>query len=135
MLEFENCQSLEKLVIDDEICGMALRLIAGIERREEVMGGDLLAELSGADRFLTSPATLRWMRAELTFPASPINRQSPELWEKNGRRTAFHNARERVRELLAGHRPKALPEDRKAHLSEIIRADAGRHGAARLPGL
>jgi trimethylamine--corrinoid protein Co-methyltransferase len=28
MLDFENCQSFEKLVIDDAICGMALRLMA-----------------------------------------------------------------------------------------------------------
>ena len=30
MLDFESCQSLEKLVIDNDICGMAKRLMRGI---------------------------------------------------------------------------------------------------------
>ena len=29
MLDFESCQSLEKIVVDNEICGMALRLVMG----------------------------------------------------------------------------------------------------------
>ena len=33
MLDFESCQSLEKLVLDNEICGMAQRLAAGIASR------------------------------------------------------------------------------------------------------
>jgi len=33
MLDFESCQSLEKLVLDHEICGMALRLASGISLR------------------------------------------------------------------------------------------------------
>ena len=35
MLDFESCQSLEKLVLDDEICGMVARLRRGIEPRED----------------------------------------------------------------------------------------------------
>ena len=35
MLDFESCQSLEKLVLDNEICGMILRLVQGIEPRED----------------------------------------------------------------------------------------------------
>ena len=37
MLDFESCQSLEKLVLDNEICGMAYRLIAGIEDGPELV--------------------------------------------------------------------------------------------------
>lgn len=35
MLAFANCQSLEKLVIDNNICGMALRFLKGIKCNEE----------------------------------------------------------------------------------------------------
>ena len=31
MIDFESCISLEKLVIDNETCGMALRMVRGIE--------------------------------------------------------------------------------------------------------
>ena len=30
ILDFINCQSLEKLVVDNEICGMTLRMVEGI---------------------------------------------------------------------------------------------------------
>ena len=35
MLDFESCQSLEKLVLDNEVCRMALRLVDGIELRDD----------------------------------------------------------------------------------------------------
>jgi len=35
MLDFESCLSLEKLVLDNDICGMALRLLRGIEPKED----------------------------------------------------------------------------------------------------
>ncbi|MGB2911835.1 MAG: trimethylamine methyltransferase family protein, partial [Anaerolineales bacterium] len=38
MLDFESCQSFEKLVIDAEIIGLAKRIISGIEIREEPIG-------------------------------------------------------------------------------------------------
>ena len=39
MLDFESCQSLEKLVLDNEICGMTYRLLRGIEPREDFQSG------------------------------------------------------------------------------------------------
>lgn len=133
MLEFENCQSLEKLVIDNEICGMAQRLVAGIEKREEMMGEDLFADLAGGNHFLTSPVTLRWLRHEITSPGSVINRETPEAWQKNGRKSASQRARERVQDLLAKHKPKPLPDDLMRHLIEIMEADAKKHGMESLP--
>ncbi len=42
MLDFESCQSLEKLVCDNEACGMALRLVRGVgELRPDTQGFDL----------------------------------------------------------------------------------------------
>jgi trimethylamine--corrinoid protein Co-methyltransferase len=133
MLEFENCQSLEKLVIDDEICGMTRRLTAGIEMRSEPMAEDLYAEAAGGDHFLTSPVTLRFMRRELTFPGRVINRETREAWKGNGAKDSVQAARERVRELLAGHRPEPVPESLKRHLIEIMESDARSHGMSRLP--
>jgi trimethylamine--corrinoid protein Co-methyltransferase len=133
MLEFENCQSLEKLVIDNEICGMAQRLVAGIEKREEIMGEDLHADLAGGDHFLTSPVTLRWLRQEVTSPGSVISRETSEVWQQNGRKSAAERARERVQELLAKNQPKPLPDDLRRHLREIMEIDALHYGMAHLP--
>ncbi|RKX28362.1 MAG: hypothetical protein DRP46_08770, partial [Candidatus Zixiibacteriota bacterium] len=35
MIDYENCFSLEKLVIDNEICGMIFRMLRGIEPKED----------------------------------------------------------------------------------------------------
>jgi hypothetical protein len=45
MLDFESCQSLEKLVVDNEICGMTYRLLRGIEPREDFPAVPIFEEL------------------------------------------------------------------------------------------
>ena len=51
MLNFESCQSLEKLVLDNEICGMALRMVRGIEARGDRLGGDLYGDIYDGQTF------------------------------------------------------------------------------------
>ncbi len=135
MLEFESCQSLEKLVIDDEICGMALRLARGIPGRGPRLAEDLWGDLAAGDHFLTSPTTLRWLRGELTFPSAVIDRRSRETWLADGGATAQDRARRRVRDVLASHEPKPLADEVRRELVKIMGADARRHGLDRLPGV
>lgn len=135
MLEFESCQSFEKLVIDDAICGMAKRLIGGIESRTERLAEDLFGDLSQSDHFLTSPITLRWLREVMPSPSSILNRQRREDWLSSGGKDAFQTACERVRELLATHQSEPLPEGVCRHLTDIMSWQARRHGLERLPAL
>ncbi len=132
MLEFENCQSLEKLVIDNEICGMAKRLVQGIVLRDGRLAEDLFGDLSDGDLFLTSPRTLAYLRDEVKFPGAVIDRQPRELWEKNGSKDALQHAREEVDRLLQ-HPPLSLPEGLKLELGKIMAADARAHGMDHLP--
>ncbi len=133
MLEFESCQSLEKLVIDDEICGMAQRLVQGVEARTEPLAEDLFAGLGEGEPFLTSPTTLRWLRQEASHPTAVIDRQPRRAWEGAGRQTVLERARRRVQELLEHHQPKPLGDDVRAALTDIMTRDAKRHGLDRLP--
>jgi trimethylamine---corrinoid protein Co-methyltransferase len=135
MLEFESCQSLEKLVIDDEICGMALRLVRGIQEREQPLAQDLWGDLTSGDHFLTSPTTLRWLREEMLFPGAVIDRRTRDSWLADGSTSALERARRRVRDLLARHQPKSPPDEVRRRLVEIMSADARRHGLNRLPGV
>jgi trimethylamine--corrinoid protein Co-methyltransferase len=135
MLEFESCQSLEKLVIDDEICGMALRLARGIEGRGTRLAEDLWGDLASGDHFLTSPATLRWLRDEMVFPSAVIDRRSRDAWQAEGSTTTLDRARQRVREILARHQPKPLDDGARQELVQIMTAEARRHGLDRLPGV
>jgi trimethylamine--corrinoid protein Co-methyltransferase len=133
MLDFESCQSLEKLVIDNEICGMVKRLIQGIAV-EEPLASELYADLSAGDLFLTSPDTLARIRSEFFYPSAVIDRRERDLWRADGRKTAFEAARERVEHLLMCQPPAALPEDVGRELDRIMLAEARRHGLDRLPG-
>ena len=45
MLDFESCQSLEKLVLDNEICAKVQRLIRGIEARDDFPSRPIFEEL------------------------------------------------------------------------------------------
>ena len=135
MLEFESTQSPEKLVLDDEICGMAQRLVRGVQARDEPLAGDLLGDLSEGDHFLTSPQTLRWLREEITFPGPVIDRRSRQQRGNSGAESIMDRARQRVEELLARDRPESLPDDVRGHLVEIMSTDARHHGMDRLPCL
>ena len=66
MLDFESCQSLEKLVVDHEICLMADRLRAGIEPREDFPSRPLFEELLAEKHLLIADHTRRHLRSELT---------------------------------------------------------------------
>ncbi len=134
MLEFENCQSLEKLVVDNEICGMAKRLVAGIEPRSDPLAEDLVSgDLSDGEHFLTSAATVRWLRQEVTFPGAVIDRRSREVWERAGRNDARSNARRLVSEILGKPETAPLPEETRQALTGIMLTDARSHGLDCLP--
>jgi len=127
MLNFENCQSLEKLVIDNEICGMALRVAKGIEARGEKLGEDLFGDISDGEHFLTSANTLRWFREEQYFPGEVIDRENTDGWLKAGGKDAWERAKERVREILATREPKPLSREIEAELRDIMARDGDLH--------
>jgi trimethylamine--corrinoid protein Co-methyltransferase len=133
MLDFENCQSLEKLVLDHEVCGMALRLSDGIELRDDPIAMPLIQAGLEKKEFLSLPHTTKWFRAEAYFPDPVIERGSLEEWRANGRKDAATRAHERVEKLLAKHEPEALDPEVVKHLTGLMEAEAKRHGMDKLP--
>src|SRR5512137_3160860 len=82
MLDFESCQSLEKLVLDNEICGMTLRLVRGIEPREDFPARPIFEELLRDGHLLISPHTRRHLKEELHFPGKAIDRANLSRWRE-----------------------------------------------------
>jgi len=126
MLDFESCQSLEKLVLDNEACEMALRAVAGICRRDDVMALDVIREGLAAEQFLNLNHTRQWFRKELSFPGAVIDRQVGEMWAAQGGRTAFERAHSEVERLLGQEGEAAAPLDPgvQRELDELIGADS-----------
>ncbi|MBA7598304.1 Glycine betaine methyltransferase [subsurface metagenome] len=134
MLSSESAQSLEKLVIDNEICGMARRLVQGITPRGAVLAEDLLTEgLYEGKHFLLSPATLKWLRADYFNPGPVIDREDAETWMEKGCTTVEQRAKEEVKRILTTHEPEPLNEDIDKELLRIITKDARKYGMSEVP--
>ena len=135
MLDFESCQSFEKLVVDAEIINMARRLTAGIEARETPIALELMREMGHRSDYLAQPHTQRWFREELYAPSEVIDRSPVEEWERNGAKRAFERASERVEALVGSYEPLSLPEEVHAELLNITLHAARKFGMHQLPDM
>lgn len=135
MMDFESCQSLEKLVIDAEIIGMAKRFVAGIDVRDEPIALDIMRKLGHRADYLADPHTLKWFSRELYLPSEVIDRASLDGWQRKGAQTTVERASERVARLLDGYRPPSVPADLRAELRAIATRAARRFGMTELPPL
>lgn len=133
MLDFENCQSLEKLVLDAEIASMTKRLLRGIDFREQPVGVDVLAEAAVSGRFLVSEHTRRFFRDEVHYPSPVIDRGSHGQWQQRGRRSAAERAHDEVARLHHERPPALLDDALLRELEDVVLADARAQGAERLP--
>jgi trimethylamine--corrinoid protein Co-methyltransferase len=133
MLDFESCQSLEKLVLDHEICSMAYRLVDGIALREAPLALNVLKKVGQVDHFLDDPHTLQWFKEEAYFPGPTIDRGTLGEWEESGCLTAAQRAHQQVEKILAKAEPKLLPEDVAGELEKILLADGKKYGLEKLP--
>src|SRR5271157_3984078 len=133
MLDFESCQSLEKLVGDNEICGMTYRLLRGIEPREDFPSIPLFEELRRKKQLLIAAHTRRYLREEITFPGAVIDRANREQWRAEGQLTLRERATREVARILAAYEPSRLPEETRLELTRRMRREAQRYGMESLP--
>ena len=133
MLDFESCQSLEKLVVDDEICAMTRRLLCGIEPREDFPALPLFEELQRDHHLLIADHTRRHLRDEITFPGPTLNRANRARWLEEGGRSLGERAADEVDRMVAAWNPPDLPGEVVGDLVERMSAEAARHGMDRLP--
>jgi trimethylamine---corrinoid protein Co-methyltransferase len=131
MMDFESCQSLEKLVIDNEICGMALRLVKGIIQRDEPLALNLFKEITPDTQFLSNPNTRKWYREEHIFP-DIIDRDIYDEWVNKGKKSIADRASDKIEEILK--QPVSLIDSgTQKELQKIMLADAHSNGFSALP--
>lgn len=122
ILDFCTVLSLEKLVIDHEICGMSKRLVKGINFTEETVACDLICELGPGGDYLSSDHTFRWFKEESFYPSQVIERRNRDTWEKLGKKTMQNKAVEKVRDILANHHLNPLCAERAHNLDNAMLA-------------
>jgi trimethylamine--corrinoid protein Co-methyltransferase len=135
MIDFESCQSFEKLVIDAEIIGMAKRLIAGVEVRDEPIALDLMRKMGHRGEYLGQLHTLKWFREEQYIPSEIIDRGSLEAWKKKGRKTTWERAQDRVVALLDTYKRPPIADDLRRELRVLTLKAAQAFGMDELPPL
>jgi trimethylamine--corrinoid protein Co-methyltransferase len=111
MLGFENCQSFEKLAIDNEICGMAMRLEKDIMLNDETLAFDLIKKVGPGGHFLSEKHTLKWFQTEEYISSSVIDKTAKSSWEGAKTKDTLNRAKAYVDKILEEHYPKPLPPD------------------------
>jgi trimethylamine--corrinoid protein Co-methyltransferase len=133
MLDFESCQSLEKLVMDNEVCGAALRLVKCIEPKEDFPALPIFEELMSEGHLLIAEHTRRYLREEHYFPGPTIDRANLARWKEEGSLTLRERAHGEVERHVNEYEPSRLPDYNKRELTKIMEAEARRRGMDRLP--
>jgi trimethylamine--corrinoid protein Co-methyltransferase len=133
ILDFINCQSLEKLVVDNEICGMTYRLLEGIQPREDFPALPLFQELARDKHLIISDHTRRHLRDEIRFPGPTIDRANRARWEDEGRLDLGARAAAEVDRLVRAAVPTRLDEGVRAQLVRRMDEAAREAGMDRLP--
>jgi trimethylamine--corrinoid protein Co-methyltransferase len=135
MLDFENCQSVEKLVVDHEIAGLALRLGRGVTPRNDFPVRPLIEELLKDGHLLISDHSLKNLADEHHFPGKVIERANQSRWLEDGGRSLAEKARFEADSLESSWQPPGLGAEVEAALVERMTAATAAHGMDNLPGV
>jgi len=115
-LEFCMTASYDKLVIDNEIIGMVMRAVEGIQVNDETLAFDVLKKAGPGGHFVSNRHTRKFMRTELYQPQLS-DRNNRQDWEREGAKSAQARATEIVREILERPDTPVLSSD----IRDIIR--------------
>jgi trimethylamine--corrinoid protein Co-methyltransferase len=119
-LESTLTASYEQAVIDNELCGIVLRALSGIEVNDETLAIDVIKEVGPGGHFLANKHTLKHLKTEHFIPKI-INRQMRDIWEKSGSKDLRQVAREKAKEILTKHQPQPLETSVEKELRAFIK--------------
>ncbi len=100
LMEFALTVSLEKLVIDNEILGMARRAVEGIRMDDDTLALDVIKQVGPGGNFLTTRHARRHMHREHYRPQLS-DRDKRGAWEAQGRQDATQRAHESAMRVLS----------------------------------
>ena len=133
MLDFESCFSLEKLLLDNEICAMTERLTASVEAREDFPSRPRFEELLQEGHLLISEHSQRYLNREIYLPGPVIDRSNRSRWQEEGSLTLLQRARLEVEKAVAAYEPIELPDSVVKELAALMKTAANTHGMDNLP--
>lgn len=111
MLESMLAVGYEKFVIDNDIIGMALRTLRGIEVNEETVAYDVIKKVGPGNDFLTQQHTIKYSRSDEFYSPHVLDRESRDTWEEEGKLDTMTRAKRRARNLLENSEPSLIDEE------------------------
>ncbi len=133
MLDFESCFSLEKLVLDNEICGMTFRILKGITPKEDFPSLPRFQELLEEKHLLISEHSMKYINEEIYFPKPVIDRANRPRWIEEGSLSLRERANSIVTETINQYRPNQLSDDVRNELNALMINEARKYGQDILP--
>jgi trimethylamine--corrinoid protein Co-methyltransferase len=132
MMDFESSFSLEKLVIDNDICGMALRLVNGITNYEEIITKDLLNQYEEKKQLLSHPTTRNLYKSEFYFPSAAVDRATRDESLQSGT-TVKQRAHTIIENILNTPQEFNILENQKRGLDDLMSSNTRKFGLEVLP--
>lgn len=119
LVEFASTASYKQYVIDNEIIGMVMRAVRGIEVSDETVAIDTYRRVGPGGNFLSDPHTVQWMRREHYIPKLS-DRQLRVNWEKSGKPCVEEKAKAIAATILKEHKPLGLPRELNDQLRQML---------------
>lgn len=120
-VEFCMTASYDKLVVDNEIIGMVMRAVEGIEVSERTLALDEIKKVGPGGHFVSSRHTRKYMRTEQFVPKLS-NRDTRDQWLKAGALDTWQRASEYTTSVLNTIPENVLPEETRDWIKENIPA-------------
>lgn len=117
-LEGGLSNSIEQVVICDELINYVKRFMTPIEVSDETLALDLIDEVGPHGDFLGTTHTRAHYKQDW-YPKL-FDRRNYDHWVADGSKSLQRRAKERVETILASHRPEPLPDDVQHRLDEIV---------------
>jgi len=118
LLDGDTLLSLEQLIIDYEIGTILLRLIRGFDVNDETLALDLINKVGPGGNYLAEKHTLEHVHECWRPMISHVSSYGD--WVAAGSKSVVQVAREKVKEILATHKPMALDADVRKRVSRIV---------------
>lgn len=107
LLESGLSIAYEQYVIDDDILGMCMRAVKGIEITDESLATDIISDVGPGGNYLSHEHTIMNMKSEFFYPRAADRNNWPN-WTGNGSLDGREKAKKLARDILAGHKPKGI---------------------------
>ncbi len=113
--------SIEQVVICDEIIAYTKHFMKDVEVNEETLALDVIQQVGPDGDFLSNTHTLKHFKEDW-YPQL-FERRNYDGWKKAGGKSLRQRANEKALRILEKHKPEPLPADVQATLDQIV-ADA-----------